>query len=264
MDVLLGIGILAYQVDKSLKIDEQGMRRNIKAFTITAEAQRKLEKANNRLMEVLTVNAKRKQGLLICHFKLFQEQYSQIRKIQFKKGKGIEELEKIERIQEQIHQYLTLPSVSTGKMMTDKQLLINVAIKGIGGYIVQDSKNNLSLAKANMAQANAVLAQADSICIALEGIATHTEIVTGLLEKLGLLYIKSINNITKIFEKNGMNADNYSDQDIEAINMSLVITKLIYRVINTPLINPEGKIEQESVKVINEGQLLLSKIEGGV
>ena len=64
-------------------------------------------------------------------------------------------------------------------------------------------------------------------------------------------------------QTNGINSDNYSDQDIDAINLSLIMTKLIYRIVNTPMIDEQGGIAQESKKVIHEGQQLLNSINGG-
>lgn len=266
--MLLGAGLVLgtlgtfCQVNESMKIDAQSERKNAKAFTKTAEAQKKLEQSNEKAFNALAVNAKRKHGLLTCHLKMFQEQYAVIRKIQFKKGRGIEEIEKIEEIQQKVQQYMMLPAVISGKAMTDSQLVVSIALKGIGGQMIQDSENNLKLASANMSQANAISAQVDSMCIALDGITKHAEIVTGLLEKLGMLYMKSIKNITRILEENGMESERYSEQDIDAINLSLVMTKLIYRIINTPMVDAEGKIEQESAKVISEGKKLLEQIGG--
>lgn len=256
------LGTLGYQVNKSMKIDEKSVRKNARAFTQTADAQKKLERYNEIAFNKLAINAKRKHALLTCHLKMFQEKYSVIRKIKFKKGKGIEEIEKIEDIQNQIHQYMALPAVTSGKAMTNSQLVMSIALRGIGGQMIKDSKNNLKLASVNMSQANVVSAQIDSMCIVLDGISKHAEIISELLEKLGMIYLKSIKNVTRILGENGLNPDNYSDQDIEAINMSLVLTKLIYRIINTPMINAEGKIEQESVMIIAEGNKLLEQIGG--
>ena len=261
---LIALAGLFYQVDKSMKIDEEATKKNIKAFTKAANAQNKLEKCHENVFNKLSVNAKRKNGILTCHLKMFQEQYKVIRKIQFKKGKGIEELEKIDEIQGKLNQYVTLPAVASGKVMTDSQLMVSFVLRGgIGGLMIKDSEMNMKLASRNVSQANAISAQIDSICIALNGIAKHTEIITELLEKLGMLYMKSIKNISEILKKNGTDSDKYSEQDIDAINISLLMTKLIYRIINTPLIDENGMIEKESVKVIQEGQQLLDSIGKG-
>ena len=219
-----------------------------------------MEKCEEETLKKLEINARRKNGILTCHLKMFQEQYEIIQKIQFKKGKGIDEIEKIDEIQDKIHQYLAIPAVSSGKVMTSPQLMISVALRGIGGQMVKDSERNLKLASLNLAKANAVSAQVDTISIALESIGRHADIVTELLEKLGMLYMKSIKHVKELLETNGVNENNYSDKDIDSINTSLVMTKLIFRIINTPLIDSEGRIEQESQKVIEEGNKLLQSI----
>lgn len=257
------LAVFGYQVNQSLEMDEKSIRKNSKAFTKMAEAQNKLEYYNETAVQKLAVLAKRKHGLLTCHIKMFQEQYLMIKRVEFKKGKGIEEFEKLEEMQEQICQYMALPAVVSGETMTDSSLMLSFALSGIGGYMMKDSKRKLKLASANQAQANAISVQIESMCIFLDGISKHVDLLIELLEKLGMLYMKSIRNITRIFDENGMDADEYSDQDIEAINLSLVLTKLIYRIINTPMINAEGKIEQESIKVIEEGNKMIQKINGG-
>lgn len=254
------LGVLASQVDKSMKLDAEAIKKNSKAFTRAADAQLRLEQCQKNLFNKLETNAKRKNGILTCHLKMFQEQYSIIRTIQFKKGRGIEELEQIDEIQNGLKQYVTMPAVASGMVMKDSQLLITFALKGIGGMMIQDSKANLKIASQNMSKANAIVAQADSICIAFDGISDHVEIITKLLEKLGALYMKSINNLKTILEKNGMDAENYTDEDIDAINLSLDMTKLVFRIVNTPMLDSEGKIEQASMKVISEGQRLIDEI----
>lgn len=252
--------ILGAQVNKSTKLDAEAARKNSKAFTKAADAKYKLERCQENLFEKLRLNAVRKNGILTCHLKLFQEQYSVIRTIQFRKGRGIEELEQIEAIQSELKQYVSMPTIANGVVMKDSQLLLSIALRGIGGVMVQESKINVKVASQNLSKANAMVAQADSICIAVDGISEHVEIVTKLLEKLGMLYMKSINNIKSILERNGTDPEKYTDEDINAINLSLDMTKLVYRIINTPLIDSKGKIEQESVKVIRDGQQMLDRI----
>ena len=127
--------------------------------------------------------------------------------------------------------------------MKNSQYAISFALMGIGGVMIKESKMNLKTASKNKAMASAVTAQIDSICIALEGITQHTMIITELLEKLGMLYMKSIKNISIILKNNGLDSENYSEDDINALNVSLSLTKLIYRIINTPLLDENGNIE---------------------
>lgn len=253
-------GILGLEVNKSIKIDEQATKKNVKAFTKMAEADRKLEQSQKKLYERLAVNAKRKRAILSCHIVKFQNQYSKIRKIQFKEGRGVRELEELDELNLKLTQSLERLAISGGRVMKDTQLVIILALKGIGGMAIQDSKMNLKLASRNVTKANAVSAEADLICVALDGIREHVDIVTQLLEGLGMLYIKSITNVEQILTANGLDELNYSDKDIEALNLTLDLTRLIYRIINMPLIDEEGKIEEESIKAITEGQNLLKAI----
>lgn len=260
-EILLGTYLFG-QVDKSMKIDDEAIKKNVKAFTRTAEAQRKLELHQKKTLDKIFINAKRKNALLICHLKMFQEQYKVIKQIQFETGVGIEELEKLDEIQEAINQYVALPAVASGKAMTDSQLAISFVLRGVGGLMIKDSEMKLKMASQNVSKANAIVAQIDSICIALDGIAQHTEIITALLEKLGMVYMKSIKNLAVILRENGLMAKQYSKKDIEAIRLSLLLTKLLYRIINTPIVDENGEIIQESRKVIQEGQSVLDMIGG--
>ena len=258
--MLLGI-LFAQQINKSAKLDKEATKKNIKAFTKIADANAKLEKCQSDLLNQLQINSKRKNGLITYHLSMFQEQYSIIRKIQFGKGRGIEEIEKIDAIQNQIKQYVELPAVTSGMIMKNSQYAISFALMGIGGVMIKESKMNLKTASKNTAMASAVTAQIDSICIALEGITQHTMIITELLEKLGMLYMKSIKNISIILKNNGLDSENYSEDDINALNVSLSLTKLIYRIINTPLLDENGNIEKESIKVIQQGRDMLKQIQ---
>lgn len=263
MEWLILGGRLGHQINKSLKMDEQALKKNIKASTKMADAQYKVEQTQKHLIERLKVNAIRKNGILSCHLKMFQEQYSAISQINFKDGRGIEQMKQINSIDKQLTKYVSQPAVANGMIIKDSQYFINFALRGIGGLLLVDSKQNLELAKRNMSQANAVSAQADAICIAYQGITNHIDIITDLLEKLGFLYLKSISTIKSILQKNGLDGSNYCDSDLEAIDFSLALTKVIYNIIDTPAIDKNGVIEQESVAAINSGQEILNQIDGG-
>lgn len=257
------LGGLLYQTNKASNMDEQALKKNIKASTKMAEAQYKVEQTQNHLIERLKINAIRKNAILSCHLKLFKEQYSVISQINFKDGRGIKQLKQIDTIDKQLTKYVSQPTVASGAIITEPHLMITFALGGIGGLLLVDSKQNLELAKRNMSQANAMAAQADALCIAYQGIANHIDIITDLLEKLGFLYIKSINTIKDILQKNGFDESKYSDNDLETINISMQLTKVIYKIIDTPAIDNNGVIEQKSIVAINSGQELLNKIDGG-
>lgn len=261
LSLLIGSAGLVVQINKSMKIDEETTKKNIRAFTRTAEAERKLQLCRDRFFNKLVICAKRKNGILIGPLKRFIDIYENLKKLSFTAGAGIEELDKIGEITNQISQCVSLPDISSGKIMSNSQLLVTYALTGIGGLMIKDSKMNLDLAKRNLSQANAISAQIDTICIALDGIGTHADIITDTLQKLGMLYNKSLNNVSNIFKTNGYNFAIYSDDDIAAIDISKQLTTLIFRIINTPIVDENGAIEKESIIAIESGRQMLDSIE---
>ena len=257
----VGLSCLFYHVDKSMKMDSEAMRKNAMAAIEMADAESRVAVSSRKLTEAIKINVSRKNGILTGHFKLFLRQSKKLKRIMIlKKGRGIEELERISEIQERYKTYIKMPAVSSGRIVTDSQLLVSFALRGFGGTMVHDSQVNLEMAKKNLSKANALSAQVDSECIAMDAITEHIRIVTELLEKLGMVYMKSIRNITDIIKKNRWRRRKYSDEDLEAINLAFMLTKIIYRIINTPLVDENGEIEQEALNVINEGTLLLNSV----
>lgn len=249
-----------YNINKSIKLDEEAVRKNSKAFTRIADAQRSVEIHQDELFRKMKINATRKGAILKCHLRKFQDIYKTINQINFKEGKGIQEIYCINDIQTQLTRYVVEPKVASGLYMTDSQAVISVALHGITGYMVKDSQANLELASQNRSKANAVGAQAESICIALDGIAERVVMCTELLQKLAAVYMKGINHLQELLDGNGIDESKYTDNDVAAINTCLMQTKLIYRIINTPLIDNEGKLTTESMKIIQEGQRYLAQI----
>ena len=245
---------------KSSKIDEQAMQKNVKACKRMAEAEYSVEMHRKMLMDKITLNAKRKEAILNNHVRMFLEQYSVFRKVKLEKGRGIEELEEIDNMGNSFNQQIALHAFAPGAIMTDKQLAINFALRGIGGLMVKESKMNLEAASQNLAKSRVVAAQADTITIFMDGIGEKVEIITDLIQKLGALYMLSIRELQRIVAQNGTDASKYSQEDIDAINTSMHMTKLIYRIINTPLLNQNGEIEQTALQAIDEGQNYLNQL----
>ena len=255
--VTSAIGMLAYQINKSNNIDAESEQKYVKAFSNMANAEDKLKRCQDNLANQLMICAKRKTAIINCHLEMFKKEFEYLRKINFVPGRGIEEIERINEIGRIVDCKVPALSIKSTTEMSDTQIMISFALYGIGGLAVKESKMNLKTASKNLAQSNAMSAQVDTVCIALDAISKHTEIVTNLLQRLGMLYMKSIKNVSSIISRNGLAQENYSQEDVDAINVSLMLTKLIYRIINTPLIDESGSIEKESIKVIEEGKSLL-------
>ena len=220
-----------FDANKSMKIDEEATRKNVRAFKKIADSQYQVEMHQKQLFEKLSLNAKRKEAILQNHIKLFLKQYSVFHEVEFERGRGIEELEIIDEIQQQLTQNVSVPQLASGAVMNDTQLVINLALRGIGGLMIKESEMNLKVASQNLSKSNVVAAQGQTICIAMDGIGEKVQIITDLLQRLGALYMLSIRELERIVGKNGTDAKKYTQEDIDAINTSMYMTKLIYRII---------------------------------
>lgn len=256
---ILAIETIAAMVYSS-NVEKEANLINYKAGGKIASAKNSVEKQQQELVNNMMINAKRKNALINYHLKLFQEQYQIIRKIEFKKGEGLKELEKIDAIKDALVTYRELPTIANEKAMTDGQYLASWVLLGIPGLAIKEAKAELNVAQRNMSKANAYASNVKTYAIMFEGLNQHISIITSLLERLGILYLKSINHITEILKCNGLNGDAYSQQDIDDLNISLMMTKLVYRIINTKLIDENGKITSESLKVISESNQMLNEI----
>ena len=261
---LLGIAVaakFAYDVNKSADLDEQAIKRNGKAFAVSADAKRKMEIHRKDMESAITINAKRKIAILGCHLKKFQSMYGRIRAIRFKEGRGITEIEGIEQVQTQLTKYVETPLLADGVNRTDSQLVVSIIRHGgLSGQFVAMSNENLDVARKNLANARVVSAQADTICVAYDGISERAKMCTDLVQKLAPVYIKGINHVQEMLERNGIDESKYTEEDVEAINSCLMLTKLIYKIINTPLIGDDGGLTAESMRVIDEGQHYLAEV----
>lgn len=243
IETLLLSGAIGYH---GMMNDEKSKNKNIKAFSKIAEGQNKLKTAQNKAFESIARNSIRKNAILTTHIQMFQNNIEIFRTIQFKKGKGLEELEQIEIIKNDLQTYLRVPEIASGLAMNSSQYLVSFALLGLGGMIVQDSKVNKQVASLNMAKANVFNSEVDALCTVLEEITNHANLVTHTLEKLSMLYIKSISSLSQMIKEKGTNPNLYFESDIDKINASIALTKVIYRIINTPIINQDGKIVEES------------------
>ncbi len=145
--------------------------------------------------------------------------------------------------------------------MTNSQLAINFAIFGIGGLMIKESKINAAVASQNMSKASAMQAQADTVSISMEGIAERVDMTTQLLEKLGVLQLAFIKQLKEIWAANGRDAEKYTEQDMNIIDLTIACTMVLYRIINAPILDENGKISIESKEAMEKGNAYMLQID---
>ncbi len=244
-------------------IDQKNATKNARAFTKMEQANIRAGIAREQLLNKLRINGVRKKAILEHHIKSFAELYGVFRTVSFREGKGIEQISNYQDFLKCASVQISIPYSSTSMTMNDKEILVNFVLRGgVGGIMLQESKAGSKVASKNMAQANAVEAQMETIILAYSGISEKVEIITDLLQKLSALFMKGIQNMRTILDRNGLDSGKYSDEDIAQINATVYLAKLVYRIINVPVIGEDGEIESAAIETINDGQKYIDSIGG--
>lgn len=265
MSIIAGmlIGGVAYtfaKTDQSMKMDEQARKKYARAYERQAAAEElvrnKQEEADNTLMKV----ANRKRAILSTTMNDFLQLYEKIIKINFEIGDGIKELDKsiLDPANISSIRSMTVTAISP---MSDKEIVTSFLLKGIGGAMVDESKRNLERASSQVRISNVVYAQAETMAAALEAITERSERIAILLAKMNLLFTQSIKASSEMINTNGFERSNYSIQDRKILMTCINIADAIKRVIDTPLLDREGKITKESLSALQTGNEYLQKLK---
>lgn len=241
--------------------NEEALKKNWKAFELEAKSDKKLRKYNQDAEDALTRLAMRKRGILMGPMLAFSSVLNEFRTLKFERGKGMDELEHIEIVIKQIQKKTYGPDYVVGREVSAKGHLVALALLGPSYITEAKLEQNLRLAKANYSESRSYAAQIDLMCTMLNGITTYSNTVSELLEKLGNLYSRSVRHIQDIYKKNGKDPQLYTDNEIDSINLCVQMTKVIYRIINTPILDSNGSISDLFKQQVVNGQNLIDKGE---
>lgn len=264
--VILGVAgaaILAdglYGASQCEKIDASRNKKNAQAFTQMAVAQEKIKKQKQELEASILKNATRKRGIMTCQMQKFQDVYKTIREIQFESGEGLKELDSFNsNIVAYTHSHIHLGDI-TSRKLTDKEELYILAVSGLSGSMIQDSRRDLSEARNRLRQSNVAMEHAETVCIASKGMQDRIDMMTTVLTQLGALFHRSIMATEEVIQRNGRIASLYTKQDKEVLANCVNTAQTIYYIIDTPIIDQNSEITQESLKAIDLGRQYLDKI----
>ncbi|MGO1041094.1 hypothetical protein ACTPEO_00020 [Clostridioides difficile] len=248
------------KTDKSLKMDEQAQKKFAKAYErqITAEelVKNKQELTDNTLMKV----ANRKRAILSTSMNEFLKLYEQIMEINFQDGEGLKELNKNISMTSNISsiRHMTVTAMSP---MTDKEIVVSFLLKGIGGVMVDESKRNVQIATSQVKISNVIYSQAETIAIVLDTITKRSERIAILLAKMNLLFTQSIRVSSEVINKNGFDRINYNVKDRNTLMTSINIADAIKKIIDTPLLDKDGELTNESLNALQVGSEYLENLE---
>lgn len=248
-----------HQMIKADKNNAQAAKINTKAFTRIATADAKITSLEQLTEKSILRLANRKKGILQTSIKSFLEVYDKIIKINFQPGDGIKELENLSLSPSQVGELKKL-SQGASLSLTDAQILTSFLISGIPGLIVKESEYNVSLAQIRNKQSLIIESQAETICTYLESIASHANMISDLLTKLNVLFIKVLNTTQSIIEINGFNRSNYSTQDKESLMTCINFASALKNILDAKLLDGQSEISKEAIECIENSNKFLQQI----
>ncbi|MBQ8195486.1 MAG: hypothetical protein IJZ47_08970 [Oscillospiraceae bacterium] len=255
----------ALQVNKSSNIDAQAMRKYAKAFSREQEAKRLIEQKEKEADDSILKLARRKKAIIDTTIKDFLEIYESVQKINFENGEGIKELTALTISNADIAE-LNGMSVSCSKMLTEKELVVGLLFKGIalgggiGGMMIKDSERTLSAANSQMRAANVSYSQAETIATMYDAVKDRAERMATLLKKMNVLTVKSIIETKRLLSVNGTNVKSYQPSDKVVVMNCVNFVVAMKKILDAPLFNQTGELEQQSIKAISDGEAYINQI----
>ena len=260
---LIVIGLGAKSIKNMVDYDRntsKAERINIKTFNKLGEAENELNKQKEKTEKSLIRLANRKKGILSTSIKNFIDLYSQIIKVNFKEGEGIKELSKSQFSLSVVQDIKRMINVASENLDTKQTVMTMVTKWGITGVISKEAEIDVATAQMRKKQANVIKSQLKIEYTALDAIYQRADRITNVLTKLNILFLKSIVNTKNIIEKNGMDRRNYSKHERESIQLCMNLASTIKIILDTPLLDDDGKIMEQTLNAIEIGESYLEKI----
>lgn len=258
------LGYTFYKTDKAMTMDSKAQRKYAKAVTRQLEAEallkEKKENADNALRKV----ANRKRGIIVTSMYKFLDVYEKIIKIDFQESDEIKKLSSITLVPEEVTHIKTVAQTAI-KPMSDTEimatLLKGVVIFGIGNGIEEDSKRNLRAANAQLRMAEVAYSEAEALGTSLDTVVDRCNALADLLARLNILFMKSISHTLTIIDKNGYSRSAYTTDDRKALMTCINIASTIKKIIDAPVITPNGELAVETAKTLEIGNNFIKQVE---
>ena len=246
------------------KYKREARNVNYEAFTMVEAAARKLQSQYEKLEGTMLKLANRKRGIMGGTLPKFVSVHEKIIQINFDRRLSVDKIHNLALRPENVRSMNQMISVS-GIQMSDKEIigtfLFSPEYNGIGGAIKKDAKINLDIAYTRSDEAEVIAHNTDTARIALEGINDKAESVLKLLTQMNALLLKSIQYTSEIINRNGFDAEVYSNADIDAIQNCCNFAKAVSDMLKAPLFDSDGKLSGQIDKALSTGNEYIRKIQ---
>lgn len=271
------VGKAVMDMYQSDKIESQANDKNLKSMNRMAEANiqqsRKIEEARTALIRL----ANRKKAIISTSMSSFLDLYKQIVKINFTSNDTFMQLD--ETSLSEIESINCSVYVSK-ELMSDAEAIVNTAVWGFASAVSmmmvanpllaipvltasvkKDSEKTMNSARVFSRKASVVEEQSRTVSLAHEAITERAKRITKVITDLNVLFLKSISHTWKIIDKNGMNKQDYTLNDREALAACMNMAFTIKKLLDTPLLDQDGQITMKSLEAIQMGEKYLQEID---
>lgn len=148
-----------------------------------------------------------------------------------------------------------------GGMVVLGGLVVGPAL-AVGGFIAAlKAEEAKYTAQENYSKAKVARKEINAICTVLDGIFNQADEFSHILKELDKYLIKQNNKIKEIIKNKGNNYLNYSTTEKKQLMIAFSIAETIKNLCDTPIIDENGKITQQSKKVLEKAKEINIKIK---
>ena len=244
-----------------MKIDAEAMRKYAKAFSKEEAAKRLIAEKEQDADESILKLARRKRAIVATTIKDFLEMYEKIQKVSFSEGDGLKELQTLSISSvsvDNLHQM----TVSCSLPLTDKELILGVLFAGM--MMVRESERNLSAASSQVRASNVAYSQAETISVVYDAVKNRADRMADLLKRMNAVLFNCNNETKQRISKYGYDVRTWQKDDRVVLVNCINWVKAIKDILDVPLFNKNGELEQQAEIAITIGEEHLAKINNAL
>lgn len=263
-----GLGYAFYKTEQGSQMDAKAQRKYAKAMTRQLEAEALLKEKKENADAALIKVANRKRAIVATSMYQFLDVYERIIKIDFQGSDEIKKISAITLIPEEVAHIKTIAQTAV-KPMTDREVVVTLlkgtvlfgGLGGIGYSIAKDAERNLKAANAQLRMAEVAYKEAEAIGVSLDTVVDRANALAGLLARLNLLFMRSIQHTTEIIDRNGYSRTAYNQDDRKALMSCINIASTMKKIIDEPVITPNAELAVETAKTLEIGNNFIKQVE---
>lgn len=247
-----------YNIDKSMKMDSQALQQYAEAYEIKALARRKLEEKSKETDCRLNNVVRKKRSVIEHSIPRFIEIYDVIQKVIV--NSNLPELPELPKKAEVSY----IKKTVNAKSLSDKELICTWLFRGIGRVAEKESERYLSASNIQLDYSKVYQSQTESVIEFYDSIIRQADLLSDTIAKMNCLLITSLPQIENIIRNNKEDIRNFSELEIGKMMVCVDLVCALTDLIGVPVVNKDGLLFEEGVKMVARGQDKLMQIESAI